>query len=124
MEAHPVTQNAGPRAWLFSYGTLQNPEVQIATFGRRLVGHPDALPGYALSAIEITDPAVIAASGQARHPIITATGDDNDRVEGAVYEITPAELEAADRYEAGQYRRVRVRLASGTDAWAYINSQA
>jgi hypothetical protein len=50
---------------------LQNPQVQIATFGRRLAGHPDALPGYALSAIEITDPGVIAASGQARHPIIT-----------------------------------------------------
>ena len=119
-----VTQNADPRAWLFSYGTLQNPQVQIATFGRRLAGHPDALPGYALSAIEITDPGVIAASGRARHPIITATGDDNDRVDGAVYDVTPAELEAADRYEAGQYRRVWVRLASGTDAWAYINGQA
>jgi hypothetical protein len=81
-------------------------------------------PGYALSAIEITDPGVIAASGQARHPIITATGDNNDRVDGVVYEITPAELEAADRYEVGDYQRVRVRLASGTHAWAYINSQA
>ena len=118
-----MTQNADPCAWLFAYGTLQNPQVQISTFGRRLAGHPDALPGYALSAIEITDPAVIAASGQARHPIITATGDDNDRVDGAVYELIPDELEAADRYEAGDYRRVRVRLASGTDAWAYINGQ-
>jgi gamma-glutamylcyclotransferase (GGCT)/AIG2-like uncharacterized protein YtfP len=98
--------------------------VQLATFGRRLAGHPDALPGYALSAIEITDPGVIAASGQARHPIITATGDDNDRVEGAVFDISPDELEAADRYEAGEYRRVRVRLASGTGAWAYINGRA
>jgi gamma-glutamylcyclotransferase (GGCT)/AIG2-like uncharacterized protein YtfP len=119
-----VTHNDDPHVWLFSYGTLQNPQVQIAAFGRRLAGHPDALPGYALSAIEITDPRVIAASGQARHPIITATGDDNDRVDGAVYEITPAELEAADRYEVGDYQRVRVRLASGTHAWAYINGQA
>jgi gamma-glutamylcyclotransferase (GGCT)/AIG2-like uncharacterized protein YtfP len=119
-----VTQNADPRVWLFTYGTLQNPQVQIATFGRRLAGHPDTLPGHALSTIEITDPGVIAASGQARHPIITATGDDNDQVDGAVYEVTPAELGAADRYEAGEYRRVRVRLASGTGAWAYINGQA
>jgi gamma-glutamylcyclotransferase (GGCT)/AIG2-like uncharacterized protein YtfP len=119
-----VTHNDDPHVCLFSYGTLQNPQVQIATFGRRLTGHPDALPGYALSAIEITDPGVVAASGQASHPIITATGDDNDRVDGAVYEITPAELEAADRYEVGEYRRVRARLASGTHAWAYINSQA
>ena len=119
-----MTQNAGPRVWLFSYGTLQDPQVQVATFGRRLAGYPDALPGYSLSTIEITDPGVIAASGQARHPIMTATGDDNDQVEGAVFEVTPAELGAADRYEAGEYRRVRVRLESGTDAWAYIDGRA
>jgi hypothetical protein len=70
-----MTLNDDTHVWLFSYGTLQNPQVQIATFGRRLAGHPDALPGFAMSAVEITDPGVIAASGQARHPIITATGD-------------------------------------------------
>src|SRR5579871_1487612 len=31
---------------LFSYGTLQEKNVQIATFGRELTGRRDALPGY------------------------------------------------------------------------------
>jgi hypothetical protein len=30
---------------LFSYGTLRQEEVQLATFGRRLAGRPDALVG-------------------------------------------------------------------------------
>ena len=33
---------------LFSYGTLQDKDVQMANFGRELTGHEDALPGYAL----------------------------------------------------------------------------
>ena len=28
--------------WLFSYGTLQQEDVQLATFGRRLEGRADA----------------------------------------------------------------------------------
>lgn len=34
---------------LFSYGTLQQENVQIATFGRLLNGAPDALVGFKLS---------------------------------------------------------------------------
>ena len=40
---------------LFSYGTLQHPDVQHATFGRALHGHADALPGYAPALVRITD---------------------------------------------------------------------
>ncbi|TKC91861.1 hypothetical protein FAZ69_05060 [Trinickia terrae] len=36
-----------------------------------------------------------------------------------VFEITPEELEAADRYEVADYQRVRVRPKSGVDAWVY-----
>jgi gamma-glutamyl AIG2-like cyclotransferase len=105
-----VSQTANARVWLFSYGTLRNPQVQIAVFGRRITGRPDALPGYSLSTIEITDPSVISASGETRHPIITATGNGSDQVEGSVFEITPADLEAADKYEVGDYQRLLVRL--------------
>jgi hypothetical protein len=34
---------------LFSYGTLQQEDVQWSTFGRLLEGEPDELPGFALS---------------------------------------------------------------------------
>ncbi len=33
---------------LFSYGTLQSESVQLETFGRKLEGEPDTLPGYRL----------------------------------------------------------------------------
>lgn len=60
---------------LFSYGTLQLPEVQMAQFGRLLEGSDDALPGYAQTLVEITDPDVIAKSSQRFHPIVTETGN-------------------------------------------------
>jgi hypothetical protein len=38
---------------LFSYGTLQQEGVQLATFGRKLEGRPDQLNGYKLGLLEI-----------------------------------------------------------------------
>jgi hypothetical protein len=40
---------------LFSYGTLQDQAVQLATFGRELKGRADSLPGYKQNWVEITD---------------------------------------------------------------------
>jgi gamma-glutamylcyclotransferase (GGCT)/AIG2-like uncharacterized protein YtfP len=105
---------------LFSYGTLRQDNVQLATFGRRLEGRPDALPGYRTVPVRITDPQVIAASGADIHSIAKPSGDPADRVPGIVYAISAAELEAADRYEVGDYRRIRVRLESGVEAFLYV----
>ena len=49
---------------LFSYGTLQQPEVQLATFGRLLDSRPDQLPGYCLAMLAIDDAQVVATSGK------------------------------------------------------------
>ncbi|HEX7826394.1 MAG TPA: gamma-glutamylcyclotransferase, partial [Mycobacterium sp.] len=54
---------------LFSYGTLQQRDVQLTTFGRELDGHPDAIIGFDLDWVTITDPHVIETSGSDRHPI-------------------------------------------------------
>ena len=105
---------------LFSYGTLRQENVQLATFGRRLEGRPDALPGYRLSPVRITDPHVIATSGADMHMIARPSGNAADLVPGTVFEITSAERAAADRYEVGAYRRVLVKLQSGTEAYLYI----
>lgn len=102
---------------LFSYGTLQLPYVQLATFGRLLEGRPDAVVGYALHELMITDPHVIATSGASVHPVLRP-GDAS--VEGTVFEITPDELAAADEYEVDDYQRVRVPLRSGGSAWVYV----
>ena len=107
---------------LFSYGTLQLADVQMANFGRLLTTVPDVLPGYRLSWLTITDPEVIRTSGADRHPIVTASDDPADEIEGAVLLLTLAELTAADAYEVDDYRRVLVRLKSGLDAWVYIKA--
>lgn len=109
--------------YLFSYGTLQQEEVQAATFGRKLVGRPDELPGFEQSLVEIDDPAVVATSGKTHHPIVAFTGDRNDRVAGTVFEITEEELARADGYEVAAYRRVAVYLASGLRAWVYVDGR-
>jgi hypothetical protein len=109
--------------YLFSYGTLQDEAVQLASFGRRLVGAPDALPGYRQTLVEITDPDVLAASGARFHPIIEPSFDDPaDQVAGTVFQVTPAELTAADAYEVSDYTRVSVRLMSGLEAWVYVRA--
>jgi gamma-glutamylcyclotransferase (GGCT)/AIG2-like uncharacterized protein YtfP len=113
---HPVASEH-----LFSYGTLQLEAVQRATFGRKLDGHADRLPGYSLTLLEICDPAVVAASGKTHHPIVAYTGRAQDRVDGTVFAITPAELRHADAYEVSDYRRDRVTLASGLAAWVYVD---
>jgi hypothetical protein len=105
---------------LFSYGTLRQENVQLATFGRRLEGRPDALPGFALSPMTITDPHVIETSGAAVHTIARPSGNPADRIQGTVFRVTPAELEACDRYESGPIARIRVRLDSGAEAFVYV----
>ena len=107
---------------LFSYGTLQLESVQLSSFGRRLDGEPDAMTGYARTMVEITDPAVLAASGERFHPIVSPSGNPADEVVGTVFRISADELAAADRYEVADYRRVPVRLKSGRDAWAYVKA--
>ncbi|SNT61823.1 Uncharacterized conserved protein YtfP, gamma-glutamylcyclotransferase (GGCT)/AIG2-like family [Asanoa hainanensis] len=105
---------------LFSYGTLRDPAVQRANFGRELGGRSDALPGYTMGVLEITEPGVIALSGTAHHPVASPTGNPVDRVEGTVFEITDEELVAADGYEVSDYRRALCPLASGAQAWVYV----
>ena len=108
---------------LFSYGTLQQPNVQLATFGRLLEGRPDALPGFASAPLAITDAEVVAISGAAVHTIACRTGNPADLIPGIVFNITPAELEAADAYEVSA-ARIEVGLASGAKAFAYVSAEA
>jgi hypothetical protein len=105
---------------LFSYGTLQLPDVQRATFGRLLDGPPDSLAGYRLEPLLITSPEAVALSGAEVHMIARRTGRPEDRISGRVFAITRAELEAADAYETDAYARVEVALVSGTRALVYL----
>lgn len=106
---------------LFSYGTLQQEQVQRAQFGRTLTGFADALPGWRSEMVEITDADVLAKSGLRFHPIVMP-GAPTDSVTGTVFEISDEELAAADSYEVADYRRVEVTLASGLSAFVYVKA--
>jgi hypothetical protein len=97
--------------YLFSFGTLGQPEVQSSVFGRRLEGRSDRLPGYRLTTVKITDPEVVRISGSGEHPMLQVSDDPNDYVDGTVFEVTDEELSAADAYEDHSYVRASVTLS-------------
>ena len=107
---------------LFSYGTLQLPQVQESLFGRILTGRKEELPGYKIEKLKITDRAVIEKSGTDMHPILVRTREPSDLVSGMVFEITQAELEKADEYEVDDYRRNLAIMSSRTHAWIYCSA--
>lgn len=112
---------ATPTVLLFSYGTLQKKDVQIAHFGRELNGRQDALPGYARRMVAVTDPKVVALTGESVHATAEPASNPEDAVCGVVFEITEQELAAADKYEeAASYRRISATLRSGDRAWVYV----
>ena len=108
---------------LFSYGTLQTESVQLSTFGRKLNGSPDALVGYRLQMIQITDQDFVATSGAEFHRNLEFTGSTSDFVEGIVFSLTQQELKQSDAYEPDGCRRVRVQLRSGIEAWVYLDGK-
>jgi gamma-glutamylcyclotransferase (GGCT)/AIG2-like uncharacterized protein YtfP len=112
-------------ALLFSYGTLQEEHVQLSTFGRLLHGQQDELLGFEPSLVRIENPQFVATSGKTHHANATFNGRNDSRVSGTVFEITDAELAAADQYEqAAAYKRIAAVLASGKQAWVYVDARS
>ena len=108
---------------LFSYGTLQDEKVQLSTFGRLLHGQRDELPGYEPSLVKIADAKLAARIGMSHHANARFTGRMESGVGGTVFEVTDAELAAADQYELpAAYERIAVVLASGRRTWVYVSA--
>ena len=82
---------------IFSYGTLQQERVQLATFGRLLAGQPDQLSGYRQVQVPVANLRFVVASGQALHASADFTGRSDDHVVGTVFDVTDEELAMADR---------------------------
>lgn len=108
---------------LFSYGTLQQKQVQLDTFGRELTGKSDSLSGFVVSEVEIKDQQVIASSGTNMHPILIPSKQNHEPIEGTVFFVSNDELNQADEYEVDDYRRIKVTLDSGTEAWIYAAAE-
>ena len=103
---------------LFSYGTLQDKPVQLATFGRKLSGQSDVLKRYREGRVPILSGALTTVT---YHLNAEFTGHDSDSIAGTVFQVTLIELEQADIYEAtANYKRIRVELESGKQAWVYV----
>ncbi|MEV5508086.1 GDSL-type esterase/lipase family protein [Streptomyces orinoci] len=116
----PTVTESRPHT-LFSFGTLLDPRVQTALFGRPVPSSPASLAGHATRPLTITDPSVIATSGQEVH--LTLERRIGSTVEGGVLHLTDRELAAADDYEVDDYVRRRVLLSSGESAWAYLDAR-
>lgn len=95
---------------LFSYGSLQQQEVQLSLYKRVLKGDEDQLKGFKLTEELLYD----------QYPIIIETKDNTDLISGYVFEITLEELKFTDDYEGEHYRRIQVKLESGREAWCYV----
>lgn len=93
---------------VFAYGTLLDPEVQRRVIGRAVESRPDTLVGYRKGVLHL-----------ANASYFIAIRDERSRIRGGVIEVTPDELSRIDRYEGDEYERVRVVLASGSQAWVY-----
>jgi hypothetical protein len=93
---------------------LQRSEIQLSTFGRALEGRRDEIVGYRL---------VPPGSGNSPHANVLRAGAA-ERVAGTAFEVTEAELAAADEYERRDgYVRVIARLVSDADTWVYVDER-
>jgi hypothetical protein len=108
---------------LFSYGTLQMPEVQLANYGRHLKGSPDALAGYRMEVLPDRDPDAVRISGTKTHMVVRQTGNPADRVPGQLFLLTANELAATDKYEGSDYTRAELVLESGRRAFVYVEPE-
>jgi gamma-glutamylcyclotransferase (GGCT)/AIG2-like uncharacterized protein YtfP len=107
---------------LFSYGTLQQENVQLSTLGRLLNGQSDELLMFEQSFVRIEDPHVVATIGKTYHANVKFNGNEESRVPGMVFEVTEVELARVDEYEVTfLYERVAAMLASGRQAWVYVH---
>ena len=106
---------------LFSYGTLQEPRVQLALFDRTLEGTPDALCGFVRGHVPVMEGDTLNA-GLSHYENAVRTGRSLDRIDGTALDVTDDELARADAYEApAGYVRVEVTLSSGRHAWVYLH---
>ncbi len=101
---------ASATEYLFTYGTLQDNEVQQMVFSRILHGNKDHLKGHTISKKLVGG----------LYPTVISSSRSQMGVPGIVYIISKEELQRVDVYEGEAYFRKQVTLASGIKAWVYL----
>jgi len=103
---------------LFSYGTLRSKQIQMQIFKKVLVGTPDQLLGYKLKSLQIEE-----EFGMADYVVAIPSENTEENIHGVVFNVSNADLEKVDLFESNSYRRVQVKLKSGTIAWVYTENK-
>jgi gamma-glutamylcyclotransferase (GGCT)/AIG2-like uncharacterized protein YtfP len=93
---------------LFAYGTLLDETIQKNVIGHLVEGTADLLIGYRKTMRQF-------CSGI--YPDLI--DDAKCEVNGQILDLSSEELERCDRYEGDEYRRVKVLLKSGVEAFVY-----
>nr|WP_297764015.1 gamma-glutamylcyclotransferase family protein [uncultured Muriicola sp.] len=101
---------ASATEYLFTYGTLQDKEVQQMVFSRILKGNKDHLKEHTISKELVGG----------LYPTVRSSPQSVKGVPGIVYIISKDELQRVDVYEGDAYFRKKVMLSSGTEAWVYL----
>lgn len=102
---------------LFSYGTLRSKEIQRQVFNRILTGKSDQLLGHKLKSLQIEE-----EFGMADYVVVVPSSDPADIIHGVVFDVSNADLAKVDIFESNSYKRVRVKLQSGMEAWIYMEN--
>lgn len=104
---HVDKQSDGANAVkLFSYGTLQEPEIQRMLLGRELTMRRAELAGVKLT---------VAYGGM--YPALV---EGDEKVPGSVLEIYEEELPRLDRYEGPAYVRTVKETVDGEQVFVYM----
>jgi gamma-glutamylcyclotransferase (GGCT)/AIG2-like uncharacterized protein YtfP len=106
--------------YLFVYGTLQGPELQLQLLERVPSTHPDSLSKYQIEKTRITDLKFIAKGENEWQNRLVFSDNEVDIIEGMVISLETEELKKIDNYEPENYRREKIKLASGILAWVYL----
>ena len=100
---------------LFTYGTLQDPRIQLKLFGKTLIGKPDTLMGFHQKQILL---------GAQYYPTLVQKDPQysEEKITGTCYTLSQRDLTICDYYEGTAYQRIRVELVSKNTAWVYISN--
>lgn len=105
-----------------AYGSLLLPRTQLRVFGRLMVGAPDQLVGYGLRWLACDDATFIRDTGLTGYPAAMEMSGAEQAFVGQRLILKARDWPRADQYEGAEYRRVCRRLASGQQAWVYLDA--
>ncbi|MFV8333324.1 gamma-glutamylcyclotransferase family protein [Flavobacterium sp. GSP14] len=89
----------------------------MQVFNKLLSGTEDRLTGYKLKDLQIEE-----EFGMEDYFVAMPSENPSDAVHGIAFTVSSEDLIKADQFESNAYKRIQIKLQSGTTAWIYIES--